>query len=125
MVAMGLHLVMDLRGCDSDLLGDLSHVWECLYNFPDALGMKRLTQPYVFPYRECPESEWGITGFVVIAESHVSIHTYPARRYAFVDVFSCRPFDHAEAQEWFSRFFGAGECDSSCVVRGLGWDSGK
>ena len=36
---------------------------------------------------------FGISGFVMIAESHISVHTFPDQDYVFIDIFSCRPFD--------------------------------
>ena len=44
----------------------------------------------------------GVTGIVVLAESHISIHTFPARRFLSADVYSCR---HGMDQEAVKRFF--------------------
>ena len=39
----------------------------------------------------------GISGFVIIAESHISVHTFPGRDYVNIDIFSCKSFDHEQA----------------------------
>lgn len=120
---MGPHLCLDLQGCDPTRLNDLNHVWNYLHQLPDQVGMHRLTQPYTFPYRDCAEADQGVTGFVIIAESHISIHTYPGRRYAFVDVFSCRPFDTDEVIRLTKEWFVAEAVDNhgGPVMRGAGF----
>ena len=56
--------------------------------------MTKISQPYVFRYTG---PDWGISGFVVIAESHISVHTFVERDYVNIDIFSCRDFDSEKA----------------------------
>ena len=49
----------------------------------------------------------GVSGVVILYESHAAIHTYPGLGGAFVDIFSCREFDHEVVLGVFREFFGA------------------
>jgi S-adenosylmethionine decarboxylase len=90
------HLVVDAFVDDASRIGEIEPIFELLLNLPDEIGMTRITQPYVFRYRGVVPEDWGITGMVIIAESHVSVHTFPEHKRFHLDVFSCKPFD-AEA----------------------------
>lgn len=48
----------------------------------------------------------GVSGVVILYESHAAIHTYPWLGGAFVDIFSCREFDHEVVLGVFDEFFG-------------------
>src|SRR5947209_19170775 len=77
----GPHLTLDLSECDLRKLSDLSHVYSMLDELPDLISMHKISPPYAFVYKpkDKPE-EWGVSGFVIIAESHISIHTFPDKR---------------------------------------------
>lgn len=101
----GPHLMMDLDDCDPVILDDLDACFKLLNTLPDKIGMTRITQPYVFRYAGPVREDEGITGVTIIAESHISLHTYPRKGYAFVDLFSCKPFDVEEARDYIVQFF--------------------
>ena len=64
-------------------------------------------------------SPWGVTGVVVITESHVTVHTWPEHGYAAVDVFSCSPrLDHARIREEMRTVLGAREVRRRSFARG-------
>lgn len=92
-VPFGPHVVMDISGVPEHILSDYSLIFDFLYNLPDKIGMTRITQPYVFPYSGLVPEDEGITGVTIIAESHISIHTFSKKNYAFMDIFSCKDFD--------------------------------
>ncbi|MGP8194302.1 MAG: S-adenosylmethionine decarboxylase, partial [Syntrophobacteraceae bacterium] len=48
---------------------------------------------------------WGVSGFVLIAESHISIHTFPDKQYMSIDMFSCKPFDTGLAVDTIKSYF--------------------
>ena len=88
-----MHLVIDGYGCDPGQLADMEHVRRFLDAYPDAIGMTKISVPSVQTYRGPVPEDWGVSGFVIIAESHISVHTFPDRAYVNVDVFSCKEFD--------------------------------
>lgn len=101
----GPHLMLDLSGCNERILDDLDACYSLLKDLPAMVGMTAITQPYVFRYSGSVPDDQGITGVTIIAESHISLHTYPRKRFAFVDVFSCKPFDTERATGHIVRFF--------------------
>jgi len=94
----GPHIMLDLSDCNPERLKDFSLVYDQLKGLPEAIGMNIILGPMVLKYDGGGEpTEYGHSGVTVIAESHVSIHTYPAKRYAFADIFSCKPFSSTAA----------------------------
>jgi S-adenosylmethionine decarboxylase len=80
--ALGRHLLLELFDCDSDAITNLEAVKGALV---EAAKRAQATIVDVVFHEFNP---FGISG-VVIAESHLSIHTWPEYRYAAVDIFSC------------------------------------
>jgi len=81
--ALGRHLLIELFDCDPDVLNSLEAVRGALV---EAAKRAQATIVDVVFHEFNP---FGISGVVVIAESHLSIHTWPEYRYAAVDIFSC------------------------------------
>lgn len=114
----GPHLMLDLRKCNADSLKDYNLIFNILHELPGKIGMTKITQPYVFPYSGLVPEDKGITGTVIIAESHISIHTFQEKDYCFVDVFSCKDFNVDIAAEYLINVFEAKEYDKHVVNRG-------
>ncbi len=114
----GPHLMLDLRDCSSERLSDYGLVFNILNDLPEKIGMTKITQPYVFPYSGLVPEDKGITGTVIIAESHISIHTFQEKNYCFIDVFSCKDFDVEYAAEYLIDAFEAKDYDRYVVNRG-------
>src|SRR5438105_14400088 len=81
--ALGRHLLLEMFDCDPDAINSLEAVKGALI---EAAKRAQATIVDVVFHEFNP---FGISGVVVIAESHLSIHTWPEYRYAAVDVFSC------------------------------------
>jgi len=81
--ALGYHLLIEFEGVDNQLLDDHKKISELLINA--AVYAKATVVESVF-HRFNP---YGVSGVVVIAESHLSIHTWPEYGYAAIDVFTC------------------------------------
>lgn len=83
------------------------------------LGMKRLTEPYVVEVESNHKKDpGGYSGFAIIQESHISIHTFPRRRFVSIDVYSCRDFDSTLVRRYFRRLFGIRRLENHLIVRG-------
>jgi S-adenosylmethionine decarboxylase len=91
-LGFGPHLVYDGDGCPGSRLEDLDGLYRLLDSLPERIRMTRIMPPYVFRHRSA-RGDQGYSGFVLIAESHISIHAFPSRRHVNVDIFSCAPFD--------------------------------
>ena len=83
MHALGTHLLVELRNCNSKLLNDLKKVEDIL------VAAAKEAHATVIESRFHKFSPFGISGVVVIAESHLTIHTWPEYGYAAIDVFTC------------------------------------
>lgn len=116
--SFGPHLMLDLRQCSRERLEDYNLVFNILNDLPEKIGMTKITQPYVFPYSGLVPEDKGITGVVVIAESHISIHTFSEKDYCFVDVFSCKSFDVKYAAEYLIDAFESKKHNRYVVNRG-------
>jgi S-adenosylmethionine decarboxylase len=101
----GPHLMLDLNDCKQSTLDNLDACFKLLSELPGIVGMTAITQPYVFRYNAVVPEDAGITGVVIIAESHISLHTYPKKNFVFVDLFSCKAFDVEKAKTYIIAFF--------------------
>jgi len=114
----GPHLILEAYGCPQSNLADLSRVSDILDNYPTQLNMTKIMPPYVFTYRGTVEDDWGVSGIVLIAESHISIHTFPDKQFVTLDIFSCREFDVEQAVKYFCDVFEPERYDKELLMRG-------
>ena len=114
-----MHLIIDGYGGDRRKMEDADAIHQFLDEYPDAIGMTKITRPQVYTYEGQEPKDKGISGFVLIAESHISIHTFPERHYMNVDVFSCKDFDAQRALEEIRDIFSLETVKSWTLARGL------
>ncbi|MCX8125654.1 MAG: S-adenosylmethionine decarboxylase [Dehalococcoidia bacterium] len=88
-----MHLIVDGYGSDAEILQDEKFLYDFLDTYPAQIGMTKISRPLVIRYKGDSPEDWGISGFVFIAESHISVHTFVEPRYVNIDVFSCKGFD--------------------------------
>lgn len=87
MSALGHHLLAEFTGCDPAPLADLEQVTSAMLRAAEASGATIVTHSF---HHFSPH---GVSGAVIIAESHLAIHTWPEYRFAAVDFFSCGGVD--------------------------------
>ena len=83
MQSLGRHLLGEFHGCDRELLNQPEHIRAALLA---AVSLSGATPIHDFVHMFTPH---GVTGIVVIAESHFAIHTWPEYGFAAVDLFTC------------------------------------
>ena len=83
MNALGRHLLLELKDCDKEVLNDLGSLKSTLLTAAKEAGATVLGESF---HRFNPH---GVSGVVIIAESHLLIHTWPEYGYAAVDIFTC------------------------------------
>lgn len=115
----GPHLIIDGTRCDTKKLADRILVEQVMNDYPTAIGMTKIGGPYMFEYQAPDPAYSGVSGIVVIAESHIAIHTFPELDYFTMDIFSCKNFDHEVAIEYIKKAFDVKEMDRMLVQRGL------
>jgi S-adenosylmethionine decarboxylase len=96
-----MHLIIDGYSSNAKILQDEVFLRQMLDSIPQMIGMTKISEPYVFRYTGDKPGEWGISGFVFIAESHISFHTFVERYYINIDVFSCRDFNTGQTIKHF------------------------
>ena len=110
------HLMIDGYRCKSEKLDNVNLIYKFLEALPSKLNMHILTKPHVI--RNDTETDYGVTGIVLIAESHISIHTFPKEGYFTMDIYSCKPFDTQETLDYTVAFFESNEFDYQIAYRG-------
>ncbi len=94
MNVLGLHLLLELKECNPSLLDDLNYIRSALLQAAHDAGTQVIGESF---HHFSPH---GVTGILAIAESHISIHTWPEYRYAAADIFTCgSPFQPRRAAE--------------------------
>jgi S-adenosylmethionine decarboxylase len=116
----GLHLTLDGYHGQPERLADPEVVRAWLDELPQALGMNKLIQPCLVEVGVQNEKDpGGITGFVLIAQSHLSVHTFPRRGFVSADIFTCQDhLDHESIRRSLIATFGLGEVESNLIERG-------
>lgn len=114
----GVHLMVDGYGCERAGLEDMGRIYNFLDAYPAEMEMTKIMPPYVFRYSGTVPEDWGISGFVLIAESHISIHTFPDKQYLSLDMFSCKPFDTGLAVDKIKQYFKIQKFEMQVLDRG-------
>jgi S-adenosylmethionine decarboxylase len=112
--ALGRHLIVDMYGCSGSQLDDVEFIKRHMVE--SALRAKSTIVNTIFHHF----SPWGVSGVVVIAESNISIHTWPEYGYAAIDIFTCgNEGDPWKALEYLRDAFSSAHCDVKEEKRGL------
>lgn len=113
------HLLVELHGCDPGILNDRDALASCMRRAAEAAGARVVAEVF-HPY-----SPHGVTGVIVIEESHFSVHTWPEAGYAALDFYTCGDIAPAKAAEILERGLRAKKMELLEVHRGLrGGESG-
>jgi S-adenosylmethionine decarboxylase len=116
----GPHLILEGYDCKrQDRLADPNCIEKLLAEFPAKLDMTIIMPPKVMHYDggEIPEDS-GTSGFVIIAESHIAVHTFPVKGFFTLDIFSCKPFDADEALKFICEYYEPGRFEHHIFDRG-------
>lgn len=122
----GLHLTYDAYGCPIEFLSKKEVVRKALNIIPKILKMRKLHQPFVLrALGNNIKDPGGFSGFVIIAESHVSIHTFDKRGFVSADIYSCKDFDIKSAIGELNKLFNPKKIETNIVIRGKEYPSGN
>ena len=107
MQSLGTNLMVELHECSSDILNDIIKVEQIMVAAAEAAGAT-VVEAHFHEFKPI-----GVSGFVVITESHLAIHTWPEHHFAAVDIFTCGQEVNPEraAQELIAKF----ECQSPAM----------
>jgi len=120
MIQFGEHLMIDGYNGEREKLDDKNVVIDILKNLPNLMEMHILSKPEV--YRASGNNEkdpGGWSGFVVIQESHISVHTFPLRGFVSADIYTCKNgLDRQFIISYFKEKFNLQDVESNFVIRG-------
>ena len=106
------HILFTLKGCPVELLDDPEHIRMLLYKTVKMCGANLLD---LNVHKFEPQ---GVTGFAMISESHISIHTWPEKGIAVCDVFTCgNPHNTRAAATYMYEEMCATDIESEIVKR--------
>lgn len=87
----GLHLMLDGYDASKEMLQDEAALKVMLSEIPVKMGMHTICEPVVVAVGPKNRKDpGGLSGFVLIAESHLSFHTFPSRGFVTIDVYTCQ-----------------------------------
>lgn len=114
MQALGRQILVEYYDCNNEVINDVSKIESML------LEATRRSNASIISHNFHKFSPHGISGTVVIAESHVAIHTWPEYGYAAVDIFTCgETIDPWVIQEYLKDGFESGNVSSMEMKRGM------
>ena len=113
MKTIGRHLIAEFYGCNPEVLDDTARIRADMLAAAEAVGATVVGEVF---HRFSPQ---GVSGSVVIAESHLSIHTWPETGYVAVDIYTCGGLDPRPGFRRLGSALEARSCRVQEIVRGL------
>ena len=113
MKTIGRHLIAEYYGCTAPLLNDVEALRGAMIEAAEIVGATVLGHTF---HGFSPQ---GASGTVVIAESHLSVHTWPERGYVAVDIYTCGGLDPRKGFDLLTERFQAQSCRVQEILRGL------
>lgn len=122
--ALGKHVLVEFTGCSIDILEDATRVEQLMRAAAEEANATVINAIFIDSKRENSNfhrfSPYGISGVVVIQESHLAIHTWPEYQYAAVDIFTCgTDVDPMRAYDYLKKRFKARKGHYQEIGRGI------
>lgn len=117
MAAGRFHVIYDVSQVSHHILVDEEALDSFLKRLPALIGMSILKGPEIVI--GTPDNP-GITGFVIINFSHISIHTFTVHKQALVDIFSCKPYSKITAENAVLEYFNVDRSNSK--IQTVSWE---
>ncbi len=114
METLGRHVIAELWGCDFEKINNLDFIER---TFVEAALKSGAEVREVAFHKFAPQ---GVSGVVIISESHLTIHSFPEHGYASIDVYTCGDLDPSIAANYIAEALGAKTCENIEIPRGMG-----
>jgi len=115
---MLVHLMLELYGCDRHILSNESLVKSVLEEYPSHVEMEKVSPVHLYQIETSNPLDAGLSGFVVIAQSHISLHAWPEYGEVDIDICSCKEFSQEDAIAFAKQMFQTDDVEAHFVVRG-------
>jgi len=126
-IKFGSHLIYDAYGCNPKKLDDLNYCKKVLNDLVKVAGMRKLAEPMLFKADSNEtlggKDPGGVSGFVIIQESHISLHSFTRRGFITIDLYSCKEFIASNVVNYLDKAFEAKNTDIIKMDRGLKYPS--
>ncbi|MDH7513365.1 MAG: adenosylmethionine decarboxylase [Clostridiales bacterium] len=111
---IGHHYIVEASGCDPKIIGSVEKVQQILVKAAEVAG----AQVWSISFSRFPPH--GVSGVVVISESHISTHTWPEYGYVALDIYTCgKHVDPEKAVVFAVEAFGSSTSHITEITRGL------
>jgi len=110
--------MLELYGCDRRLLENEALIRSVLDDFPARVEMEKVSSVHLYQIETSNPLDAGLSGFVVIAQSHISLHAWPEYGEVDIDICSCKDFSQEDAIAFAREMFQTNDIESHFVVRG-------
>jgi deoxyhypusine synthase len=115
---MGNHLIIEGFECNNEKINDENLIKNVLEELVQKLNLFRLSEPVVVRAEPRGTDPGGVTGMVLVSQSHISIHTYPEKKWLAMDLFSCKEFDPKQVLDYVKERFEIKEIHDRIIERG-------
>src|SRR5438270_10763759 len=115
---MLVHLMLELYGCDHELLSNEPLLKRALDEYPARVGMEKVSPVHLYNIETSNPLDAGLSGCVVRAESHISMHAWPEYGEVDIDICSCKEFSQEDAITFAREMFQTDDVEAHFVVRG-------
>lgn len=110
---LGRHILVEYYNCNKEVLGNCELIEEYMNEAARRTGATIVTSCFhTF-------NPWGVSGAVIIQESHLTIHTWPEYGYASVDLYTCGDINPWKGFEYLSEVLAAEKSESTEIARGM------
>ncbi len=113
MLTIGRHLIVEYYDCSETILNDVESIERALVETAERIGATVVGKTF---HRFSPH---GVSGTVVIAESHLSVHTWPERGYVAVDIYTCGGLDPVPGFHWLAEQLESEQYRCQEIIRGV------
>src|SRR5579875_142445 len=114
---MLVHLMLELYHVDRQILSDEPLIRRVLDEYPARIGMEKVSPVHLYDIQTSNPLDDGMSGFVVIAQSHVSLHAWPEYGEVDIDICSCKEFSQEDAIAYAKEMFQTEDVEAHFVVR--------
>jgi len=114
---MLVHLMLELYNCDRELLSNEPLIRRVLDEYPGRVDMEKVSPVHLYDIETSNPLDAGLSGFVVIAQSHISLHAWPEYGEVDIDICSCKEFSQEDAIAFAKEMFQTDDVESHFVVR--------
>jgi S-adenosylmethionine decarboxylase len=122
MQPFGQSLHVDLYEVSPAICDDLSFCYQLLDDLADFLDMHKQSPPFIFrsPEDQFPDKA-GLSGWVPLIESGISIHTLTAKGFVSLDIYTCGDLDIEKTTQYLSHLLQTNTYEHQYLVRGINY----